>query len=29
MNISTFYNCDLSKEDLKYIEIEVLEQCQN
>ena len=29
MNISTFYNCDLSKEDLKYIETEVLKRCQN
>ena len=29
MNISVFHNCDLSKEDLKYIEIEVLKRCQN
>ena len=28
MNIGIFYNCGLSKEDLKYIEIEVLKRCQ-
>ena len=28
-SMSVPYNCSLSKEDLKYIEIEVLKRCQN
>lgn len=28
-SMSVPYNCDLSEEDLKYIEKEVLKRCQN